>query len=84
MWEEYKKFSGVPFYGKWGLFGEPELVLRNDFDLIRAIWIKDFDHFAIANTAVIPSRSIWPSSRQEKLMLQNIGNAHGDEWKNIR
>ena len=84
VWEEYKRFHGVPFYGKWGLFGKPSLVLRNDFDLIKSIWIKDFDHFAIANAAVAVSKSIWPSTREEKLMLNHVQNLHGDEWKNIR
>ena len=82
--KEYKKFHGQPFYGKWGMFGTPVLMLRNDFDLIKSIWIKDFDHFAIANSGVSANKSIWPSTREEKLILTHVQNAHGDEWKNIR
>ena len=84
FWEEYKSFPGVGFYGRWTMFGLPTLMLRNDFDLIKSIWIKDFDHFAIANSASKKNRSIWPSSREEKLMLNHIQNVHGDEWKTVR
>ena len=41
----YKRFEGVPFFGGWTMFGAPFLMIRNDFDLIKHIWIKDFDHF---------------------------------------
>ena len=80
----YKQFAGVPFYGGWTFLGFPYLMIRNDFDLIRAIWIKDFDHFAIANGNVVFQKSIWPATREEKLMTGHVQMTHGDEWKDIR
>ena len=81
---QYKRFSGAPFYGSWGLLGKVYLNIRNDFDLIRAIWIKDFDHFGMAHGGVSLNRTIWPATREEKLMLTHVQNATGDDWKDIR
>ena len=81
---EYKHFANVPYHGAWTLFGKPYLMIRNDFDLIRSIWIKDFDHFAIANSSVTLNESIWPGTKEEKMMLNNVQNAQGDRWKDIR
>ena len=80
----YNMFPKEKFVGSWTLFGSPYLFIRNDFDLIRSIWIKDFDHFAITNGNMKDIKSYWPASRNEKLMLNNIQSAHGDEWKDIR
>ena len=80
--DQYKKFDGEPFYGSWGLFGQPFLVLRNDFDLIRAVWIKDFDHFTIA--AGETSFNIQPINRSEKMAISHVANLSGEEWKNVR
>ena len=33
----YKQFEGVPFFGGWTLLGQPYLMIRNDFDLIKSI-----------------------------------------------
>ena len=41
--EEYFQFPGERYYGGWTVFGQPYLMIRNDFDLIRSVWIKDFD-----------------------------------------
>ena len=80
----YNNFPGERFVGCWAMFGEPYLMIRNDFELIRSIWIKDFDHFAIAESFVAKLKTNWPANRNEKLMLNNIQSAHGDEWKDIR
>ena len=80
----YKQFSGVPFYGGWDFLGMPYLMIRNDFDLIRAIWIKDFDHFAIANANAVFQKKRWPATKEEKWMSSHVMMAHGDEWKDIR
>merc|ERR1712079_452597 len=58
--------------------------MGNDFELIRSIFIKDFDHFAIVSSELKMAKGIWPASRNEKLMLNSIQSAHGDEWKDIR
>ena len=80
----YKTFPKEKYVGCWGMFGKPYLMIRDDFELIRSIWIKDFDHFAIAEGHVANNKKIWPSSRNEKLMLNNVQSATGDEWKDIR
>ena len=80
----YNSYPKDPYIGMWAMFGRPYLMIRNDFELIRSIWIKDFDHFAIANDNVLSNKNTWPANRNEKLMLNNIQSVHGDEWKNIR
>ena len=80
----YNRFPGERFVGCWKTLGKPYLMIRNDFDLIKSIWIKDFDHFVIANSNVKAHRKIWPGNRNEKLMLNNVQSASGDEWKDIR
>ena len=83
-WRLYKTFPNERFFGCWTLLGTPYLMIRNDFDLIKSIWIKDFDHFAIANGNVKAHKEIWPANRNEKLMLNNVQSAQGEEWKDIR
>merc|ERR1712076_260083 len=80
----YKQFNDVPFFGGWTLFGKPILILRNDFDLIKSIWIKDFDHFAIADSTTEQIKSTWPATREESIVLNHVQTATGDEWKDIR
>ena len=80
----YQKFPKDPYVGMWAMFGRPYLMIRNDFELIRSIWIKDFDHFTIANDGVKDHKNIWPADRNEKMMLSNIQSVQGEEWKNIR
>ena len=80
----YKSYPGERFIGMWALFGAPYLMIRNDFELIKSIWVKDFDHFTLANGNTKSHKQIWPSDRNEKLMLHNVQSAQGEEWKNIR
>jgi len=80
----YQNFPNEPYVGMWSIFGTPYLMIRNDFELIKSIWIKDFDHFTIANGNTKNHKDMWPADRNEKLMLNNVQSAHGDEWKNIR
>ena len=81
--EDYNKFPGERFYGGWTMFGQPYLMLRNDFELIKAVWIKDFDHFTRTRGSEI-SEKIWPSSRAERIALSDISAVHGDLWKELR
>ena len=81
--EEYFKFPGERFYGGWTMLGQPYLMLRNDFDLINAVWIKDFDHFTQTRATEF-SEKIWPSSRTERLALFTINSVHGEVWKGLR
>ena len=80
----YQEFNNEPYVGMWAMFGKPYLMIRNDFELIRSIWIKNFDHFAVASNSVKSHPSIWPADRHEKLMITNLASSHGDEWKNVR
>ena len=80
----YKAFPCSPYIGLWTVLGTHYLMIRNDFDLIRAIRIKDFDHFAAADGNVASHKSVCPASKIEKLMLNNVQSARGDEWKDIR
>ena len=80
----YKDYPNEPYIGTWSIFGSPVLSIRNDFELIKSIWIKDFDHFGIANGFVKNHKDIWPASRTERLILNNVQTAQGDEWKNLR
>ena len=80
----YNQFKGVPFFGSWQFSGRPCLVIRNDFDLIKSIWIKDFDHFSMAHHLVPLYKATWPATKHEKLVLNTLQTAHGDEWKNLR
>ena len=80
----YKEFEGVGYLGAWTLFGSPYVFIRNDFDMIRNIWIKDFDHFAIADSSQGLNASTWPATRHEKLLIKNIQGRTGDDWKDLR
>ena len=81
--ELYKKFPEERFYGGWSLLGQPYLMLRNDFDLIRAVWIKDFDHFTITRNTEF-AENVWPATRTERIALNHIAALHGDIWKDLR
>lgn len=81
--EDYFKFPGERFYGGWTMLGKPYLMIRNDFELIRAIWIKDFDHFNQTRGAEL-TEQVWASSKAEKLAMEHIGNIHGEVWKDLR
>ena len=81
--EEYDKFPGERFYGGWTLLGQPYLMIRNDFDLIRAVWVKDFDHFTKTRGTEF-SEKLWPTSRSERIAGNHIAAVHGDVWKDLR
>ena len=83
MKDEYFRFPGERFYGGWTMLGQPYLAIRNDFDLIRAIWIKDFDHFNRTRGADFAD-NIWPASRTERMAINNVANVHGEVWKDLR
>ena len=78
----YKQFDGQSYYGTWSLFGQPLLNVRNDFDLIRAVWIKDFDHFAMTRGEAI--FKLTPLNRMEKIAMSHLARVHGEQWKDLR
>ena len=81
--EDYFQFPGERFYGGWTILGKPYLMLRNDFDLIKTVWIKDFESFNTKNVGELADK-VWPSSREERLAIDHILNAHGEGWKDLR
>ena len=81
--EDYFKFPGERFYGGWTLIGKPYLMLRNDFDLIKTVWIKDFDSFNTKNVSELADK-VFPSSREERLTIDHILHAKGERWKALR
>ena len=81
--ENYFKFPGERFYGGWTMLGQPYICLRNDFELIKAVWIKDFDHFNKTSSANI-FENLWPFTRAERLAIENVASLHGEVWKDLR
>lgn len=81
----YREFQNSPFFGSWSATNEPCLVIR-DIELIKAIFIKKFDHFSTAHHMVPAYEKMLheKSKKHEKLILKNLQTAHGDEWKNLR
>ena len=81
--EDYFRYPGKRFYGGWTMLGKPYLMLRNDFDLIKSVLIKDFDSFNTKNVGQLADK-VWPSSREERLATDHMLNAHGESWKELR
>ncbi|TRY75154.1 hypothetical protein TCAL_08536 [Tigriopus californicus] len=81
--EQYDRFKTQPFYGAFGPFGSPSIVII-DPTLIRGILAKDFDHFVdrfgdlnpfTNNNAETFTDSIW----QKQLLFLK-----GELWKDVR
>ena len=79
--EEYKKFDGERFYGIFD-GARHMLVVRDDFELIKSILVKDFDYFGKAQGALFGDLD--PTNRAEQIILKGITVIHGDEWKTVR
>ena len=79
--EEYNAFSGERFYGRFDGFNQI-LFIRDDFELIRSIMVKDFDHFGMLRLG--PLRNVPPANKVEEIILKGILVVHGEEWKNVR
>ena len=79
--DEYNAFPGERFYGQFDGVNQI-LVVRDDFDLIRSIMVKDFDHFGMLRLG--PLRDVPPANKTEEIILKGILVVHGEEWKNVR
>ncbi len=80
-YEQYQEFEGERMYGTYKLpTCRPVLMLR-DVDLIRDIFVKDFDHFVDRNRPYFghdgPTETDWAWQRQ-------LSNAQGEDWKELR
>ena len=78
---EYERFEGERYYGVCDGV-KNILVIRDDFELIRSILVKDFDYFGKSLTAIFGN--LEPSSRTERIQMKGITAIHGDEWKTVR
>ena len=79
--DEYKKFDGERFYGIFDGIKQI-LVIRDDFELIRSILVKDFDSFGKSQFASFGT--LEPANRTEQIVMKGIAIIHGDEWKAVR
>ena len=79
--EDYRSFEGERFYGQFDGVDQI-LVVRDDFELIRSIMVKDFDHFGMLRLG--PLRNVPPANKVEEIVLKGILVVHGEEWKNVR
>ena len=79
--EEYNSFKGERFYGSFD--GVSQILnVRDDFDLIRSIMVKDFDNFGMLRLG--PLRNVPPANKVEEIILKGILVVYGEEWKNVR
>jgi len=79
----YDEFKGYPYFGSWLGNRTPCLVIR-DNELIKSIFIKDFESFSMAHHMVPIYHDMWPATDHERLILRNLQSAHGDDWKRLR
>lgn len=71
----YKKHRGSKFIGFYELMKPTLMVL--DKEVIKAVLIKDFDHF-------VDRRNMTLTSDEDKVMNKFLTNVTGDHWKGIR
>ena len=72
----YKEFPGVKVAGYYGIFGSPTFVIC-DFELIKRVLIKDFDHF-------VDRRHLKVNPDANKYMAHMLTVQYGDEWRQTR
>ena len=79
--EEYNMFTNEPFYGGYDGFNQV-LTIRDNFELIEAVLVKDFDYFQRTRFCVF-SDTI-PVNRTEEIIFKSQSVIHGDKWKKVR
>ena len=72
----YNEFPDAKVAGYYGLFGSPVFVI-NDFDMIKRILIKDFDHF-------VDRRHMKLSPKTNKYFVHMVSAQMGEEWRHSR
>ena len=75
------EFKDERFFGAF-MFGKPVLIV-NDVELLKAIKVKDFNHFTDTQDEHI-STNMRSGGELDALFNHHIGNAKGDEWKDTR
>ena len=79
--EEYKMFPKDPFYGGYDGFNQV-LTIRDNFELIDAVLVKDFDYFQKTRFCIF-SDTI-PVNRTEEIIFKSPSVIYGDKWKKVR
>ena len=80
--EEYKMFEGERFYGTFD-GGRHVFVIRDDFQLMRSVLIKDFlDHFSKGFFSSF--QALETVNRTEEITKKAITGLSGYEWKTVR
>ena len=79
--EQYRMFEGERFYGTFD-GGSNIFVIRDDFQLLRSVMIKDFDHFSKSMGSIVNTQ--YPCNRAEEIQVKGITVIDGDEWKSVR
>ena len=79
--DEYKRHNNERFYGGFDGFTQV-LTIRDDFELIESILIKDFDNFQRTRYSVYGDTI--PVTRTEEIIFKSTTVLHGDEWKEVR
>ena len=77
--EEYNKFEGERFYGVFNGVRHA-LVIRDDFELIKAILVKHFDNFGGSLVTAMAD----PANRADQIGFKSLPLICGEEWKTVR
>ena len=77
----YERAKDLPFYGVY-FFGSPILVVK-DAELAKQILVKDFDSFVDRNGEYM-AKMFNTGLRVDKLFMEQMTNARGETWKNLR
>ena len=79
--EEYNMFPDEPFYGGYDGFNQV-LTIRDNFELIEAVLVKDFDYFQRTRFCIYSDTV--PVNRTEEIIFKSQSVIHGDKWKKVR
>ena len=75
------EFKEERFFG-WFMFGKPMLMI-NDVELVKNIKVKDFSHFVDPQDEHTAKMGRMGGDL-DRLINQHVGNAKGEEWKDVR
>ena len=79
--EHAKMTAGLPFYGIY-FIGSPILIIR-DVNLIKNLLVKDFDVFVDRDKSFV-EKMRKTNTLTDKIWLEQMSSALGENWKNIR
>lgn len=81
--DQYNQFKNHPFFGVFGPFGSPCIVI-NDPVLIRAILSKDFDHFVDRFGDLNPFNNNNAETFTDAIWQKQLIFLRGELWKDVR